>query len=80
MPHYEFKNKETGEVTEVLLRLSEYDEWKRNNPQWERYHSSESVPKVVSGVKSAMSMAGKDWERHLTNIKKSSGEGNTIDV
>ena len=80
MPQYEFKNKETGEVAEVLLRLSEYDEWKENNPQWERYHSSESVPKVVSGVKSPMTMAGKDWERHLTNIKKNSGKGNTIDV
>lgn len=80
MPQYEFKNKETGEVTEVLLRLSEYDEWKKNNPQWERYHSSGSVPKVVSGTKSALSMAGKDWEKHLTNIKKASGKDNTIKV
>jgi len=80
MPQYEFKNNETGELMEVTLRISEYDEWKKNNPQWERYHSSGSVPKVVSGTKSALSMAGKDWERHLTNIKKNSGEGNTIDV
>ena len=46
MPQYEFKNKDTGEVMEVDLRLSEYDEWKENNPQWERYHSSASAPNL----------------------------------
>ena len=80
MPQYEFKNKGTGEVMEVALRLSEYDEWKENNPQWERYHSSASAPKLVTGVKSTMAMAGKDWEKHLTNIKKASGKDNTINV
>ena len=80
MPQYEFKSSETGELMEMTLRISEYDEWKKNNPQWERYHSSGSVPKVVSGTKSALSMAGKDWETHLTNIKKASGKDNTIKV
>ena len=80
MPQYEFKNSETGEVMEVSLRLSEYDEWKENNPQWVRYHSSSSAPKLVTGVRSTMSIAGKDWEKHLTNIKKASGKDNTIKV
>tara|TARA_B100000497_G_scaffold120871_1_gene149858 strand:- start:528 stop:770 length:243 start_codon:yes stop_codon:yes gene_type:complete len=80
MPHYEFKNKETGEIMEMTLRISEYDEWKDSNPQWERYHSSSSVPQLISGTKSALTMAGKDWEGHLTNIKKNSGKDNTIKV
>jgi hypothetical protein len=80
MPQYEFKNTETGEITEVTLRISEYDEWKENNPQWERYHSSNSAPKLVSGTKSAMTIAGKDWESHLKNIKKSAGKDNTVNV
>jgi predicted nucleic acid-binding Zn ribbon protein len=33
MPQYEFKNNETGEIMEVTLRISEYDEWKENNLQ-----------------------------------------------
>ena len=37
-------------------------------------------PKFVTGVKSTMAMAGKDWEKHLTNIKKASGKDNTINV
>ena len=80
MPKYEFKNIETGEIAEVTLRISDYDVWKKDNPQWERYHSSGSAPKIVSGVKSSMTMAGKDWEDHLTRIKKSSGKDNTIKV
>jgi hypothetical protein len=80
MPQYEFKNKETGEVIDVILRISEYDQWKNDNPNWVRYHSPASTPKLISGVKSAMTMAGKDWESHLKNIKKNSGKDNTIDV
>ena len=80
MPQYEFKNKETGELAEVTLRISEYEEWKSNNPDWEGYHSSSSAPKLVSGTKSALTVAGKDWESHLTNIKKNSGKDNTINV
>jgi hypothetical protein len=80
MPQYEFKNIETGEIAEVTLRISEYDDWKADHPQWVRYHSSGSAPKIVSGVKSAMTMAGKDWENHLKTIKKHSGKDNTINV
>ena len=88
MPQYEFKNKDTGEVMEV--DLSGYPNTmsgKKNNPQWERYHSSASAPKLVTGVKSTMADGlevegdtGKDWEKHLTNIKKASGKDNTINV
>ncbi len=36
MPTYTFKHKETGEVQEVVLRMSELDSYKANNPQYER--------------------------------------------
>lgn len=80
MPQYEFKNSETGEVKELSLRISEYDEWKDNNPQWVRYHSPDSAPKMVTGVKSAMSIAGSEWENKLTAIKKNAGKQSTIKV
>jgi len=78
MPQYEFKNVNTGEVQEVSLSLSQFDEWKAANPEWERYYSSNSAPKLVSGAKSALTMAGSNWNEHLTNIKKASGKDNTI--
>jgi hypothetical protein len=80
MPQYDFKNKETGEVTEVLLRISEYDQWIIDNPEWVRYFPASSAPKIVSGVKSTMRLAGSDWNEHLKNIKKGSGKDNTIKV
>lgn len=32
MPTYTFKNNETGEVKEIILRMSELDDYKENNP------------------------------------------------
>jgi hypothetical protein len=80
MPQYDFRNKETGEVTEVLLRISEYDQWLSDNPEWTRYFPADSAPKIVSGVKSTMRLAGSQWNEHLTNIKKGSDKTNTIKV
>ena len=76
MPNYDFKHKETGEIKEITLSVSKYDEWKANNPDWERYHST--APSLVSGSKSALTMAGKDWQSHLSEIKKGAGKANTI--
>ena len=80
MPQYDFRNKETGEVTEVLLRISEYDQWLSDNPEWSRYFPADSAPKLVSGAKTTMRLAGSDWNEHLKNIKKTSGRQNTIKV
>ena len=76
MPNYDFKHKETGEIKEITLSVSKYDEWKANNPDWERHYST--APSLVSGSKSALTMAGKDWQSHLSEIKKGAGKANTI--
>ena len=80
MPQYEFKNSETGEVKELSLRISEYDQWLSDNPEWVRYYTPGSAPKLVSGTKSAMRVAGTEWENKLSAIKKNAGEQSTIKV
>jgi|694.fasta_scaffold00052_189 hypothetical protein len=35
MPTYDFKNKETGEVTERIIKMSELDDFKTSNPHLE---------------------------------------------
>lgn len=80
MPQYEFKNSETGEVKELSLRISEYDQWLSDNPEWVRYYTPDSAPKLVSGTKSAMRVAGTEWENKLSAIKKNAGEQSTIKV
>ena len=37
MPLYEFKNLNTGEIEEHTMRISELDEFKKNNPHLERH-------------------------------------------
>ena len=76
MPVYEFRNKETQEVTEVVLKISEYDDFIENNPNLERYYST--APSLTSGHKTARQLAGNEWNNHLERIKKGSGRDNTI--
>lgn len=76
MPIYSFKNKETGEIAEVILRISEYDQYKLDNPQLERVY--DGAPGLVSSSKTPLRQAGSEWRNHLDRIKKGSGRGNTI--
>lgn len=76
MPTYNFKHRETGEIIEKYLSFSQLDQWKADNPDYETIHLS--APALISGTKSAMSMAGSDWQEHLGNIKKGSGKESTI--
>jgi predicted nucleic acid-binding Zn ribbon protein len=36
MPTYDFRNKQTGEVTEYIMRMSELDAFKQSNPHLEQ--------------------------------------------
>ena len=47
MPTYEFLNTETGEEFEVLMKISEREEYLKNNPH---IQSIISAPALVTGV------------------------------
>ncbi len=36
MPTYPVKNKETGETKELSMSMVAYDEWKKENPDWDK--------------------------------------------
>lgn len=40
MPTYTFKNTETEEIFDKMMKISEYDEFLKNNPNVIRHHSS----------------------------------------
>ena len=54
MPSYDFENKETGEVEEHIIKISEYDQFLKDNPQLKRvYLSAPSIsirPPIGSGT------------------------------
>lgn len=76
MPLYNFKNTETEEITEIVLRVSELDQFKEDNPLLKMVFLK--APALISGQKSALSMAGHGWQDHLKAIKKGAGDTNTI--
>ena len=36
MPTYPVKNLKTGEQKEIQMSMSEYDQWRKDNPDWDR--------------------------------------------
>jgi len=48
MPTYSFRNKDTGDVFDVLLKLAERQPFLDANPELEQVHTG--APKIVSGV------------------------------
>jgi len=75
MPIYGFKNTETGEVIEKTMSISEYDDFKDNNPEWVRHYAPTDAPKTVAGVNQFSSHTEtarkkhSGWNQLLTGIK-----------
>ena len=40
MPTYQFRDKETGEISEVRMSFTLLDKYKEDNPHLEQYHDS----------------------------------------
>jgi hypothetical protein len=38
--------KETGETKDVKMSVHDWDQWKEDNPDWERYYTPENAPGV----------------------------------
>ena len=36
MPTYPVKNLKTGEQKEIQMSMSEYDQWRKDNPDWDK--------------------------------------------
>ena len=36
MPTYPVKHKETGETKELSMTMAAYDEWRKENPDWDK--------------------------------------------
>ena len=48
MPTYNFKNKETGEISERIMKMSELDSYKETNPELEQYIESPMVVRSLN--------------------------------
>jgi predicted nucleic acid-binding Zn ribbon protein len=48
MPTYTFKDNDTQEVFDVIMSMSDLDDYKKENPNHERYF--DEVPALISGT------------------------------
>ena len=66
MATYPVINKETGEQKEVAMSILVWDQWKTDNPDWERYFTPENSPSL--GVEVG------EWRDKLVNKNPGWGE------
>tara|TARA_Y100000114_G_scaffold96848_1_gene90134 strand:+ start:988 stop:1236 length:249 start_codon:yes stop_codon:yes gene_type:complete len=76
MPTYEFRNKETGEITEERMSFTVLDKYKEDNPHLEQYHSTYPGLVADAHVRDKRPDGFKDV---LKSIKKAN-PGSTIDT
>jgi hypothetical protein len=81
MPTYNFRNKETGEISEHRMSYTVLDEFKNNNPELELHISSENLP--VFSDAGRMSVPGtktadKAFEQGVIQRIKDTVPGNTL--
>lgn len=76
MPTYDFLNKKTEEVEEHFMKISEYDDFVKDNPHLQRQFTAPALISQAQG--NIVGQTSTDWRDHLKRIKKQSGRNNTI--
>lgn len=78
---YTFLNKETNEVEEHTMRMSEYDEFKEKNPHLERYFTPGSTPAFGDSMRMSVPGYGQGvaaFEHGVINRIKETVPGNRL--
>ena len=76
MPTYPVKNKETGETKELSMTMAAYDEWRKDNPDWDRDWSQGCGSLGEAGDwRDKMSKTHPGWKDVMSGVKKHPGYG-----
>ena len=67
MPTYPIKNKETGETKELVMSMKEYDQFRKDNPDWDKDWSKGSGG-VVSATGDVYSRTDGGWNEVLSKV------------
>jgi hypothetical protein len=67
MPLYPVKNLKTGEEKELSMTIADYDQWRKDNPDWDKNWSKGCAASQEVG----------DWQNKL--ISKHSGWNEVLD-
>ena len=81
MATYPVINTKTGEQKEVVMSITEWDNWKENNPDWLRDYSDPSTMPGVGEVgewQDKLRKKAPGWNTILNKAKKAAPRNNTI--
>jgi len=73
---YPVKNKNTGETKDVAMSVHDWDQWKLDNPDWERYFTPENSPGLgveVGEPFSKIYTKHPGWKDVISKVKKKPG-------
>ena len=69
MPMYSVKHLKTGEQKEMTMTISQYEEWRKDNPDWDKDWMA-GVASAVSGVGDYQNKLPQGFKDRLNNVKK----------
>ena len=69
MALYDVKNLKTGETKVLNLSLAKYEEWRENNPDWDKDWQA-GIASAVSGVGDYQNKLPQGFKDRLNNLKK----------
>ena len=67
MPTYDLRNKETGEIKEMIISISKKEEMVASG-EWEQVHLG--VADLVTHTGTMLGKTSSDWQNKLSQIKK----------
>jgi len=76
MATYPVFNSKTGEQKEVVMSITEWDQWREDNPDWTRDYSDPSTMPGVGEVgewKDKLRMKHPGWNEVLNKVGKTPG-------
>jgi len=80
MPTYPVKNKVTGEEKELNLTMANYDQWRKDNPDWDKDWSKGCAGAgEVGDWRDKMSKTHPGWKDVMGQVKKNKGYGKYTD-
>ena len=69
MATYPVVHKKTGEQKEMTMTISQYEEWRKDNPDWDKDWMA-GVASAVSGVGDYQNKLPQGFKDRLNNVKK----------
>ena len=71
MPTYPVKNKETGEEKELSMPMKEYDQWRTDNPDWDKdWSKGVAGSGEVGDWRDKMSKTHPGWKDVMAGARK----------